>query len=122
MKTVFLDFLINNSEEKVQYNDIEGLINNNILEFNNSSDYYKITLGPILNIHKENSESILDLNFILNKETNGIYFIKDMNYNMDAKVLTKELLLNKDRISINYELYLQEEFIGLFSFNIDIKE
>ena len=122
MKTVFLDILINNSEEKVQYNDIEGLINNNILEFNNSSDYYKITLGPILNIHKENSESILDLNFILNKETNGIYFIKDMNYNMDAKVLTKELLLNKDKISINYELYLQEEFIGLFSFNIDIKE
>ena len=122
MKTVFLDILINNSEEKVQYNDIEGLIKNNILEFNNSSDYYKITLGPILNIHKENSESILDLNFILNKETNGIYFIKDMNYNMDAKVLTKELLLNKDKISINYELYLQEEFIGLFSFNIDIKE
>ena len=122
IKTVILDIIIKNNEEKIKYSNINANIIDNTITFNIEDDNYTMNIDDGVSLHKENNESILELLFSLNKETSGTYFIKDMNYNMDARVKTLELIKTCDSIYVNYKFNLQEEDLGIYSLNINIKE
>ena len=73
-------------------------------------------------MEKDNTESSLKFNFKLNKKCEGNYFIKQLNSYLDTEILTNQLIIDENRIYIEYELWIQEEYAGLFKYEIIIKE
>ena len=116
-----ISFYLKNNDEVIKRDNIDSKIKKNELLFYIDNDKYKIDLDKYT-LYKDNSES--SLNFIFNdkKETNGTYYIKDMKFYMDARVKTNKLIYKDNKLEIDYELYLQEEYIGNFKIKIEVKE
>ena len=116
-----ISFYLKNNDEVIKRDNIDSKIKKNELLFNIDNDKYKIDLDKYT-LYKDNFES--SLNFIFNdkKETNGTYYIKDMNFYMDAKIKTNKLIYKDSKLEIDYELYLQDEYIGNFKIKIEVKE
>ena len=93
----------------------------NELLFNIDNDKYKIDLDKYT-LYKDNSESTLNFIFNDKKETNGTYYIKELDFYMEAKIKTNKLIYKDNKLEIDYELYLQEEYIGKFELKIEVKE
>ena len=116
-----ISFYLKNNDEVIKRDNIDSKIKKNELLFYIDNDKYKIDLDKYT-LYKDNSES--SLNFIFNdkKETNGTYYIKDMKFYMDARVKTNKLIYKDNKLEIDYELYLQDEYIGNFKIKIEVKE
>lgn len=116
-----ISFYLKNNDEVIKRDNIDSKIKKNELLFYIDNDKYKIDLDKYT-LYKDNSES--SLNFIFNdkKETNGTYYIKDMKFYMDAKIKTNKLIYKDSKLEIDYELYLQDEYIGNFKIKIEVKE
>lgn len=116
-----VSFYLKNNDEVIKRDNIDSKIKKNELLFNIDNDKYKIDLDKYT-LYKDNSES--SLNFIFNdkKETNGTYYIKEMKFYIDAKIKTNKLIYKDNKLEIDYELYLQDEYIGNFKIKIEVKE
>lgn len=114
-----INFYLKNNDEIIKKNISTFNKEKNILKFNIDNDSYNIDLDKFILI-KDNSESSLNFKFNDKKETNGTYYIKDINITMDAKIKTNKLIYKDNKLEINYELYLQDEYIG--KFELIIKE
>ena len=108
-----ISFYLKNNDEVIKKDISTYKIEKNKLKFNIDNDKYKIDLDKFILI-KDNSESTLNFKFNNKKETNGTYYIKDINITMDARIKTNKLLYKDNKLEINYELYLQDEYIGKF--------
>ena len=96
------------------YGDFEKVINENVSVINLSS-----------NLGLNNTNDIIDkcnFEFKDNAITNGTYFIKEMNFYMDAKIKTTKCIVNEENINIEYTLWLHDEEIGNFEFKLEVKE
>ena len=61
-------------------------------------------------------------NFINNKFVECKYYIKELDFYMEAKIKTNKLIYKDNKLEIKYELYLQDEYIGKFELKITVKE
>ena len=116
-----INFYLKNNDEIIKKNISIYNKERNILKFNIENDKYKIDLNKFT-LYKDNSESTLNFIFNDKKETIGTYYIKDMNFYMDAKIKTNKLLYKDNKLEIDYELYLQDEYIGKFKLKLEVKE
>ena len=71
---------------------------------------------------KDNIDSKFTFNFIKNKKNELEYFIKMFNSYLDGEILTNELIIKDNYINIEYELWIQDEYMGKFKFELNIKE
>ena len=122
IKHLFINLYIKNNDEEINYTDIPCKYNGNKYIFNIDIDEYEIDVNDNIVFHKKNSESNLDLIFENNKETTGTYYIKELNFYMDAKVKTIKYIKDNNKVEINYKLWLQDEEIGNFEFKLVVKE
>lgn len=60
----------------------------------------------------------IELDFALDQIAKGIYDIKKHKIKMDLEVKTNILEINNNKIFIEYELKLNDENMGIFSFEI----
>lgn len=124
---IILKCLINhkiiNNEEKIIKKNIKAIYNDSKLSYKDDIDSIKITINKdnIIMI-KENIDSKITFNFIKNKKTNLEYYIKMFNSYLDGQLLTNELIIDKDKINIKYELWIQDEYIGKYEYEVNIKE
>ena len=118
---IILDFYLKSSEGTIKENCSYKNINNK-LTFNINNDKYILEKGKDIRLKKENDESILDFIYINNKDTEGTYYIKELNLYIDAKIKTNMIKIIDNLIHIKYELYLQDNFIDNFELKIRIKE
>ena len=95
-----------------EYLKIKDIDENKNISFNN---------GNII-MERDNNESNLLFNFVLDKETESKYFIKNLNFYIDTKVKTNHLQIDDDRIIIEYDLWLTDEYSGNFKYEIILKE
>ena len=122
INNLLIDFYLKNNDENITKENINAKSKNNQLTFEIENDKYVIERGKNVSLKKENSESLLEFIFINNKCVEGKYYIKELDFYMDAKVKTNELVNAKNIINIKYELQLQDEFIGNFELLIKVKE
>ena len=122
IKHLLIDLYIKNNEEKYNYKDIPCKYKNNKYSFSINNDNYDITKKDDIIFHKENKESILDFEFKNNVITKGTYFIKELNFYMDANIKTIKYEVDDKNINIKYKLWLQDEEIGEFIFKLKVKE
>ena len=117
-----IDYKIINNDENISKNNIESELKNNILTFKDDIDSIKIIINKdnIIMI-KENIDSKFTFNFIKNKKTELEYFIKMFNSFLDGEILTNELIIKDNYINIEYELWIQDEYMGKFKYELNIK-
>ena len=116
-----ISFYLKNNDETIKRDNIDYKIKNNDLLFSIDNDKYKINLDKYT-LYKDNSESTLDFIFNDKKETKGTYYIKELDFYMDARIKTNKLIYKNNKLEINNELYLQDEYIGKFILKITVKE
>lgn len=116
-----ISFYLKNNDEIIERDNISYKKKKEEIFFNIDNDKYIINLDKYI-LNKDNSESTLNFIFNDKKETNGTYYIKDMNFYMDARIKTNKLIYKDNKLEIDYELYLQDEYIGIFELKIIIKE
>ena len=119
--TYIISFYLKNNDEIIKKDNIESKIKKDELLFEIDKDKYKINLSKFI-LNKDNKESTLKFIFDDKKETKGTYYIKDMNFYMDARIKTNKLIYKDNKLDIDYELYLQDEYIGKFRLKIKVKE
>ena len=116
-----ISFYLKNNDEIIRKDNIESKIKKDELLFEINKDKYKINLSKFI-LNKDNNESTINFIFDDKNETKGTYYIKDMNFYMDAKIKTNKLIYKDNKLDIDYELYLQDEYIGKFRLKITVKE
>lgn len=97
--------LLNNSNAVYNLNRIEYLQDNNVIEFTDNKDCYRISLNEKYFI-KENDEFIFNLN-IENKTCT--YLLKEIDNLFDINVLECSLEETKNKIKIEYKIESNEE-------------
>ena len=118
-----IDYKIDNPEERISRNDIKAIYNDNEITFKDDKDSIKIKINnDNITIIKDNFSSKTTLNFIKGKKTDSEYIIKPLNMTMDLKVLTSELIIEDNRIYIEYETWFDTEYSGKFKYDLEIKE
>ena len=119
----FLDYKIINNDENISKNNIESEYKNNILSFIDDEDKIKININnDNIIMEKDNMDSRFIFNFIKDKKTDLEYFIKMFNSYLDGEVLTNTLIIEDKYILIEYELWIHDEYMGKFKYELNIKE
>lgn len=124
MKKVYIDYKIKNNDEILKKENLEAVYKvNEYLKIKDIDENINISFnnGNII-IERDNNESNLLFNFVLDKETESKYFIKNLNFYIDTKVKTNHLQIDDDRIIIEYDLWLSDEYSGNFKYEIILKE
>lgn len=124
MKKVYIDYKIKNNDEILKKENLEAIYKvNEYLKIKDIDENINISFnnGNII-MERDNNESNLLFNFVLDKETESKYFIKNLNFYIDTKVKTNHLQIDDDRIIIEYELWLSDEYSGNFKYEIILKE
>ena len=124
MKKVYIDYKIKNNDEILEKENLEAVYKvNEYLKIKDIDENINISFnnGNII-MERDNNESNLLFNFVLDKETESKYFIKNLNFYIDTKVKTNHLQIDDDRIIIEYDLWLSDEYSGNFKYEIILKE
>ncbi len=124
MKKVYIDYKIKNNDEILKRENLEAVYKvNEYLKIKDIDENINISFnnGNII-MERDNNESNLLFNFVLDKETESKYFIKNLNFYIDTKVKTNHLQIDDDRIIIEYDLWLSDEYSGNFKYEIILKE
>mgnify|MGYP002516573204 FL=1 len=124
LKKVYIDYKIKNNDEIVKKENLEAVYKvNEYLKIKDIDENINISFdnGNII-MERDNNESNLLFNFVLDKETESKYFIKNLNFYIDTKVKTNHLQIDDDRIIIEYDLWLSDEYSGNFKYEIILKE
>ena len=124
MKKVYIDYKIKNNDEILKRENLEAVYKvNEYLKIKDIDENINISFdnGNII-MDRDNNESNLLFNFVLDKETESKYFIKNLNFYIDTKVKTNHLQIDDDRIIIEYDLWLSDEYSGNFKYEIILKE
>lgn len=124
LKKVYIDYKIKNNDEILKKENLEAVYKvNEYLKIKDKDENINISFdnGNII-MERDNNESNLLFNFVLDKETESKYFIKNLNFYIDTKVKTNHLQIDDDRIIIEYDLWLSDEYSGNFKYEIILKE
>lgn len=124
MKKVYIDYKIKNNDEILKKENLEAVYKvNEYLKIKDIDENINISFdnGNII-MERDNNESNLLFNFVLDKETESKYFIKNLNFYIDTKIKTNHLQIDDDRIIIEYDLWLSDEYSGNFKYEIILKE
>ena len=124
LKKVYIDYKIKNNDEILKKENLEAVYKvNEYLKIKDIDENINISFnnGNII-MERDNDESNLLFNFVLDKETESKYFIKNLNFYIDTKVKTNHLQIDDDRIIIEYDLWLSDEYSGNFKYEIILKE
>lgn len=123
MENFIIDYSIVNSEEKKEVKNIIALKKNNYLLFEYENDKYKLKISEnYIILEKENDSSLIKFHFKKNSITDVYYLIKDMSYEVPAKIETLNLLNIDKNILIEYKLFIADEEIDKFKYKLKIRE
>ena len=118
-----VDYKIINNNENLEFKDVEANIKDNILSFKDENDSIKITINnDNIIMYKESLASQITFNFIKNKKTEVKYYIKLFNSYLNTDIRTNKLEISDKRIYIEYELWVEDEYMGIFKYELIIKE
>ena len=118
-----VDYKIINNKENLEFRDVKATHKDNKLSFMDENDSIKITINKDnIIMDKESLASQITFNFIKGKKTEVRYYIKLFNSYLNTDILTNVLEITNNRIYIEYELWVEEEYMGIFKYELIIKE
>lgn len=119
MKIIINSSIINSSENIFAENIIGNLDNNIITYISNKEDMKIEILDNAIKISRATKESNIALKLINSKNTKGQYEISGINKIIMLKIFTKKLIIDKNNIKAEYEIYINNELSDCFKFTLD---
>lgn len=99
--------------------ELVGLFQDNKIVYQEDNIDVTILIGDnTIKMNRAAADYLIEINFASDQTTKGIYDIKSHKINMDLEVKTNILKINSNTIFIEYELKLNNEDMGVFSFEI----
>jgi uncharacterized beta-barrel protein YwiB (DUF1934 family) len=116
--------LTNETENEKTVSNVDGIIINNTIKYQ-ELDKTKITLtfkDNSVELIRENEEVKIDILFMENKETSSEYYVKELDFKIPVKIITKKLKIDDNNIKIKYDLLLDEADVKSYEYSISYKE
>lgn len=119
----FIDHKIQNNDENIKKENIKAIYNNNKLSYKDDNDSIKLIINTDnIVMTKDNLTSTITFNFKQGEKKEAQYYIKQLNSYINMTVNTKILEISTYRIYIEYEIWLEDEYSGIFKYELIIKE
>ncbi len=96
----YIENITKNFKEEI---DTKAIKDKNIIKFAYRDVNYKIMINKDkIKLTRENQEFFHEFEFILNKETKSIYYVKELNTELEIMVLSNKVISNEKKIVIEY--------------------
>ena len=123
MSKIMINGNIFSSNDKEYIKDIKAIKKDNTITYSKDGIKVKIQLldNKVL-LERENDNMKLNLEFEENKKLVSKYVIKDLNLNIKIETKTNRLIIDKNIIKAQYDLFMNGEFSDNFIFELEWSE
>ena len=120
MAKIIIKYKISSTNEKELKGEVTGIKNNNIITYKDTDSIVNILLeNNAISIKRENDKMHLTLKLEKNKSNITNYYIKDLGFNFDVKAVTEKLEVKDNKLSVIYELYINDEYSDTFNYTLE---
>ena len=100
--------------------DKKGILKDNIITYNHDGAMIKLKLlENKIFFERENNDVKIYLEFEKNKSIITKYVIKDMGIEIKLESKTKNLIINDNKIMVEYDLFMNGEFSDSFKYEVE---
>lgn len=119
MENLFIDTrLISDSENHHITGD--GVLNNGIITYNEDLVHVSINLNDSdITLIRRHPEYEIKLRFSENEKRQGSYLLKEVNRQIIASTITKNIIKEDGKIEIVYDLFLDEQALGEYKYTLN---
>lgn len=123
MSKIMINGNVFSSNDKEYIKDIKAIKKDNTITYSKDGTKVKIQLldNKVL-LERENDNMKLNLEFEENKKLVSKYVIKDLNLNIKIETKTNRLIIDKNMIKAQYDLFMNGEFSDNFIFELEWSE
>ena len=123
MSKIMINGNVFSSNDKEYIKDIKAIKKDNTITYSKDGIKVKIQLldNKVL-LERENDNMKLNLEFEENKKLVSKYVIKDLNLNIKIETKTNRLIIDKNMIKAQYDLFMNGEFSDNFIFELEWSE
>ena len=123
MSKIIINERINSSNGEENINNKKAILKDNKISYDRNGFIMNIIYeDEKIFITRENNDVKIDLEFKKDQSLITKYHIKDINTIIKLETITKELSILDNRIYINYDLYMNEEFSDSFEFELEWRD
>lgn len=120
MSKIIINHEIKSSSLKEMIKEKKAILKDGLITYNNDG----INIGVKINsdtvfLTRENKDMKISLEFELNKSLVTKYIIKDIKTEVILKTVTKKLIIEKNKLLIEYDLYMNNEFSDSFEYSLE---
>lgn len=120
MSKIIINHEIKSSSLKEMIKEKKAILKDGLITYNNDG----INVGVKINndsvfLTRENKDMKISLEFELNKSLVTKYIIKDIKTEVILKTVTKKLIIEKNKLLIEYDLYMNNEFSDSFEYSLE---
>ena len=120
MAKIIIKYKISSTNEKELKGEVTGIKNYNIITYKDTDSIVNILLeNNAISIKRENDKMHLTLKLEKNKSNITNYYIKDLGFNFDVKAVTEKLEVKDNKLSVIYELYINDEYSDTFNYTLE---
>lgn len=123
MSKIMINGNVFSSNDKEYIKDIKAIKKDNTITYSKDGTKVKIQLldNKVL-LERENDNMKLNLEFEESKKLVSKYVIKDLNLNIKIETKTNRLIIDKNIIKAQYDLFMNGEFSDNFIFELEWSE
>ncbi len=123
MSKIMINGNVFSSNDKEYIKDIKAIKKDNTITYSKDGIKVKIQLldNKVL-LERENDNMKLNLEFEESKKLVSKYVIKDLNLNIKIETKTNRLIIDKNMIKAQYDLFMNGEFSDNFIFELEWSE
>ena len=123
MSKIMINGNVFSSNDKEYIKDIKAIKKDNTITYSKDGIKVKIQLldNKVL-LERENDNMKLNLEFEESKKLVSKYVIKDLNLNIKIETKTNRLIIDKNMIKVQYDLFMNGEFSDNFIFELEWSE
>lgn len=120
MSKIIVNHNIKSTSSLEVVKDKKGILKDNIITYNHNGAMIKLKLlENKIFFERENNDVKIYLEFEKNKSIITKYVIKDMGIEIKLESKTKNLIINDNKIMVEYDLFMNGEFSDSFKYEVE---
>ena len=123
MSKIIINHNIKSTSSLEVVKDKKGILKDNIITYNHDGAMIKLKLlENKIFFERENEDIKIYLEFEKNKSIITKYVIKDMGIEIKLESKTKDLIINDNKIMVEYDLFMNGEFSDSFKYELEWRD
>jgi len=120
MSKIIVNHNIKSTSSLEVVKDKKGILKDNIITYNHNGVMIRLKLlENKIFFERENNDVKIYLEFEKNKSKITKYVIKDMGIEIKLESKTKNLIINDNKIMVEYDLFMNGEFSDSFKYEVE---